>query len=124
MIIRDLNHIVNSMSSYSSLYVSAYKKGCNSLHVLIRLLKEWRQHLDNNEVVESVFMDLSNTFDCVPHDLLIAKLAAHSVDENLLMYIYSYLSNRKQCVLMNNYTVVSKILFLGYIRVHCRPYII
>ena len=37
-----------------------------------------------------------------PHDLLIAKLAAYSVDENLLMYIYSYLSNRKQCVRMNN----------------------
>ena len=41
-------------------------------------------------------------FDCVPHDLLIAKLAAYSVDENLLMYICSYLSNRKQCVRINN----------------------
>ena len=41
-------------------------------------------------------------FDCVPHDLLIAKLAAYSVDKNLLMYIYSYLSNRKQRVRINN----------------------
>ena len=47
-------------------------------------------------------MDLSKAFDCVPYDLLIAKLATHSVDENLLMYIYSYLSNRKQCVHINN----------------------
>ena len=47
-------------------------------------------------------MDLSKAFDCVPHDLLIAKLAAYSVDKNLLMYIYSYLSNRKQCVRINN----------------------
>ena len=47
-------------------------------------------------------MNLSKAFDCVPHDLLIAKLAAYSVDENLLMYIYSYLSNRKQCVRINN----------------------
>ena len=47
-------------------------------------------------------MHLSKAFDCVPHDLLIAKLAAYSVDENLLMYIYSYLSNRKQCVRINN----------------------
>ena len=47
-------------------------------------------------------MNLSNAFDCVLHDLLTAKLAAYSVDENLLMYIYSYLSNRKQCVRMNN----------------------
>ena len=70
--------------------------------MLIRLLEEWRQHLDNNKVVRGVFMDLSKAFDCVSLDLLIAKLAAYSVDENLLMYIYSYLSNRKQCVLINN----------------------
>ena len=47
-------------------------------------------------------MGLSKAFDCVPDDLLIAKLAAYSVDENLLMYIYSYLFNRKQCVRINN----------------------
>ena len=70
--------------------------------MLIRLLEEWKQHLDNNNVIGGIFMDLSKAFDCVPHDLLIAKLAAYSVDENLLMYLYSYLSNRKQCVRINN----------------------
>ena len=85
------------MNNYISLYVSAYRKGHNSQHVLIRLLEEWRQHLDNNKVVGGVFMDLSKAVDCVPHDLLIATLTANCVDENLL-YIYSYLSNRKQCV--------------------------
>ena len=70
--------------------------------MLIRLLEEWKQHLDNNNVVGGVFMDLSKAFDCVPHDLLITKLAAYSVDENLLMYFCSYLSNRKQCVRINN----------------------
>ena len=83
------------MSNYISPYVSGYRKGYNSLHVLIRLSEEWRQHLDNNNVVGGVFMDLLKTFDGVPHNLLIAKLAAYSVDENLLMYLYSYLSNRK-----------------------------
>ena len=90
------------MSNYISLYVSAYRKGYNSQRVLIRLLEEWRQHLHNKKVVGGVFMDLSKAFDCVPHDLLITKLAAYSVDENLLMYIYSDLSNRKQCVRINN----------------------
>ena len=53
------NHIVHSMSNYISPYISAYRKGYNSQHVLIRLLEEWRQHLDNNKVVGGVFMDLS-----------------------------------------------------------------
>ena len=94
--------MVNSMSNYISPYVSGYRKEYNSQHVLIRLLEEWRQHLDNNKVVGGVFMDLSKAFHCVPHNLLIAKLAAYSVDENLLMYIYSYLSNRSQCARINN----------------------
>ena len=96
------NHIVNSTGNYIFPYVSAYRKGYNSQYVLIRRLEECRQHLDNNKVVGSVFMDLSKAFHCVPHDLLIAKLAAYSVDENLLTYTYSYFSNRKQCFRINN----------------------
>ena len=45
-----------------------------------------------------LLMDLSKAFDCIPHDRLLAKLAAYGVDKNLLCYIYSYLLNRKQCV--------------------------
>ena len=90
------------MNKYISPYVSAYRKGYNSQHVLIRLLEEWRQHLDNNKVVGGVFMDISKAFGCVLHDLLITELVAYSVEENLLMYIYSYLSNRKQCIHINN----------------------
>ena len=64
------------MTNYISPYVPAYRKGYNSQHVLIKFLEGWRQHLDNNNVVGGVFMDLSKAFDCVPQDLLIAKLAA------------------------------------------------
>ena len=38
-------------------------------------------------------MDLSMAFDCVPHDLLLAILAAHGSDDNLIFYIYSDLLN-------------------------------
>ena len=40
--------------------------------------------------------------DCILHDLLIAKLAAYGLSEEALMYILSYLSNRKQCVRIND----------------------
>ena len=71
---------------------------------MIRLLEEWRENLDKNYVVGGVSMDLSKAFDCIPHDLLLAKLAAYGIDENLFCYISSYLLNRKQCVRINNIT--------------------
>ena len=47
-------------------------------------------------------MDLSKAFNCIPHDLLIAKLQAHGFSQNSLMFFCSYLKRRKQNVKINN----------------------
>ena len=94
--------LVNSMYNNISPFISAYRKNYKTQHVMIRLLEEWKENLDKNYVVGGVLMDLSKAFDCVPHDLLLAKLAAYGVDKSFLCYIYSFLLNRKQCVRINN----------------------
>ena len=57
--------------------MSAYRSGYSTNHVLIRLNKNWRHALDNNLFTGAVLMDLSNAFDCIPHNLLIVKLLVH-----------------------------------------------
>ena len=90
------------MNQHISNIVSAYRKYYSSQHVLIRLLEEWRKCLDNNYVVGGVLVDLSKSFDCVPQNLLIAKFESYGINENVLAYLHSYLSNRKQCVRISN----------------------
>ena len=83
-------------------FVSAYREHFGTQHVLMRLIEEWRKNLDNNYLVGGVLMDLSKAFDCIPHDLLIAKFQAYGFNRNIVKYFYSYLKNRKQCVKINN----------------------
>ena len=47
-------------------------------------------------------MDLSKAFDCIPSDLLIAKLHAYGFDEDALVLTYSYLKRRETCVRIND----------------------
>ena len=47
-------------------------------------------------------MDLSKAFHCIPHDLLISKLNWHGFDRKPLVFFYSYLKRKKQCINVNN----------------------
>ena len=49
-------------------------------------------------IVGTLLMDLSKAYDCVNHDLIIAKLEAYGVGENSLRLIQNYLSQRQQRV--------------------------
>ena len=48
--------------------------------------------------IGAILVDLSKTFDCLPKNLLLAKLAAYGVENNSVLLIQDYLSNRKQRV--------------------------
>ena len=46
--------------------------------------------------------DLSKAFDCLRHNLLIAKLTVYGFDQLLLCFIFSNLSGRTQRTKVNN----------------------
>ena len=46
--------------------------------------------------------DLSKAFDCLSHELLIAKLDAFGFDKISLKLVHNYLSNHKQRVKKND----------------------
>ena len=93
--------LISKMQHHFSPFISAYRKPFSTEHVFIRLLEDWRNKLDNNNVVGAVLKDLFKTFDCIPHDLLVVKLDAYGFNRHIVAYIYSYLKNRKQCFRIN-----------------------
>jgi hypothetical protein len=54
-------------------------------------LEDWRNALEKNQYVAAVLMDLSKTFDCLPHDILLDKLSAYGMST----IKYPFLQNKK-----------------------------
>ena len=76
------------------------------------MLGKWKNAVDKGKHFGELLTDLSKAFDCLSHELLIAKLHAYGFDLPALKLIQSYLSNRKQRTKINaTYSSWEEILF-------------
>ena len=88
-------------NSFLSPLLCGYREGYSTQHALLRLVENCKKALDQKMNTGAVFIDLSKAFDCLNHDLLIAKLDAYGFTRLALKYIKSYLRDGKQRVKMN-----------------------
>ena len=82
-------------------YVCAYRNGNNTQHALLRFIEKCRSFLDVKGFIAAILMDLWKAFDCLNHELLIAKLKTYGFSRSALKLLHDYLSNRKQRVKIN-----------------------
>ena len=68
----------------------------------MKLLQAWQEELDKSGFVGTILMHLPKTYDCVPHDLLVAKFEAYDIDKTGLNLIHDCLLNRKQRTKINS----------------------
>ena len=95
----------SQMKAYARCFLNAllcgFRENYSTQHALLRFLENCRRALDSGNTAGAVFMDLSKAFDCLNHDLLIAKLEAYGFGRGALQLIHSYLDRRKQRVKVN-----------------------
>ena len=60
-----------------------------------------KKTLDSKGFVGAVLMDLSKAFDCLNHELFLAKLNAYGFSTNAIRMVQSYLTGRRQQVKVN-----------------------
>ena len=60
-------------------------------HALLRFVEACKKTMDDSGVAGAVLTDLSKAFDCLNHELLIAKLNAYGFSRSALLFIHSYL---------------------------------
>ena len=95
-------HLYNHLHRHnliSSLY-SGFMPGDSTVIQLAYLYNTFCQTLDVGKEIRVVFCDISKVFDRVWHSRLLFKLQAACVTGNVLAWFKSYLSNRKQRVVL------------------------
>ena len=92
--------IYNQLSDYSESFLNnilcGFQKAHSTQHAMFKLLQSWQQVLDNGGFIGTILMDLSKAYDCIPHNLLIAKLECYGVDKASLRLLLDYLTREKQ----------------------------
>ena len=93
--------ILSYIDKHLSPYIFGYRKGYGTQHCLLVMIEMWRKALDERKVAGAILTDLSKAFDCLSHDLLLAKLDAYGFEKSALKFIYDYLKSRTQRTKVN-----------------------
>ena len=77
-------------------------KGRSCTTQLLVTLNDWFLNIDQNVPVDSIYLDFSKAFDCVPHRRLMSKLYSYGIRGNVYNWILDFLADRSQFVSINN----------------------
>ena len=78
-----IEHFLNQL-------LCGFRKAHSTQHALFRLLQKWQKEFDSGGFIGTILMDLSKAYDCLPHDLLIAKLEAYGLDNDRTKVGFAY----------------------------------
>ena len=90
----------NQLSTYFEEILSkfqyGFQKGFSTQHCLLLMFEKWKHAVNNKKVSGALLTDLYKAFDCICHNLLIAKLNAYGLSLPALKLVHNYLQNHKQ----------------------------
>ena len=79
-----------------SKYQCGFRKSFSTQRCLLGMLEKWEKSVCNGKAFRALLTNLAKAFDCVDHELLIAKLNANGFSLFALKLIHDYPENMKQ----------------------------
>ena len=83
-----------------SCHQHGFQKKSSCITQLLECLNDWTDSYDKKQSTDVVYLDFSKAFDSVPHKRLIFKLRSIGIRGNVLRWIESFLTNRRQRVIL------------------------
>ena len=69
---------------------------------LLCVIEDWTKWIDEENCIDTIFLDFQKAFDSVPHERLLSKLKAYGIIGKYYNWIRDFLSNRRQRVIVGN----------------------
>lgn len=79
-----------------------FRTGLSTENAVLKFVNQTVNNINNNFYTLTIFIDFSKAFDCINHNILLSKLNHYGIRGHILKLIQSYLTNRFQCVTINN----------------------
>ena len=87
---------------YENQYGFREKK--NTSLAISKLMENLYESFNNSEIKQGVFIDFSEAFDTINHDILIKKLSYYNFTSNAVKLMQSYLTGRSQFVKLGDHS--------------------
>ena len=99
------------MDPLFSKFQCGFRQDYGTQDCFLLMLEHWKSVVDKGKVFGALLTDLSKAFDCLSHELIVAKLNAYGFNLAALKLVQSYLPKRGQRTKINqSYTSWEEIL--------------
>ena len=98
------NRLSNFLENHSLLDPNqgGFRKNNPTINSIANYIDNIYDAINNNKTSLAIYIDFSKAFDTVNHEILLQKLSHLGIKNNSLLWLKSYLHNRKQRTFINN----------------------
>ena len=96
------NHLIDFVNCTICTKQFGFLRNHSTLQQLLIFVNTVNHSLNSNSQTDVVYLDFKKAFDSVSHNELLFKLWSFGITGNLWKWLQAYLTNRVQCVSVNN----------------------